>query len=453
MGFPAFLKQMGKNIFGVVNRVRNSPSFEFLGSPDREVSTSPKVIIKQFKKWIYTCCMINAGGVAQAKLRLYGTTAPGQSKEYLFPTKDLSSKRYNWLVNESNVKGLTKINTAEEIVEITDHPALTLLESVNSFHNYFETMESTSIYLDMIGDSYWYINMNKELGIPEDLWVLQSQYMTIVPGQRVYVKGYLYGETSPGTEPVKFTPKEIIHFKTPNPNDFYYGLGCAQAEAQAIDRMDMLDKSENSALRNMARPDFLVQYKGGQLDKPTHKDLMKQWNKAYAGPNKTGKVQIMDQDFDIKTLSFKPNEMEYLSGRVQTLKEIAGAFSIPYSLLDTTDTKKATSDRAEYWHSKNGITPRLRRIEQKLNEKLIPLYDDRLFVAFDSVIPENIEVQTSTNAIYLDKGVLSVNEVRRELGLPPYKDAKFDEPFAGGIGEAGETSNSEFEEVVEVDEE
>jgi len=39
----------------------------------------------------------------------------------------------------------------------------------------------------------------------------------------------------------------------------------------------------------------------------------------------------------------------------------------------------------------NAILPRLRRIEQKLNEKMLPLFDDKLFVAFDNPVADDKE--------------------------------------------------------------
>ena len=63
----------------------------------------------------------------------------------------------------------------------------------------------------------------------------------------------------------------------------------------------------------------------------------------------------------------------------------------------------------------------LRRRDEKLNEQLVPLFDPtgRLFLAADDPVSGNRELTLKEREVYLRLGVLSVNEVRSELGLPP----------------------------------
>jgi len=63
--------------------------------------------------------------------------------------------------------------------------------------------------------------------------------------------------------------------------------------------------------------------------------------------------------------------------------------------------------------------PRLRRIEFKINQNLLPRYDPRLFAAFDDPVPESREQHLREDETYLKLGVRTVNEVRDEKGLPP----------------------------------
>ncbi|GAG60089.1 unnamed protein product, partial [marine sediment metagenome] len=129
--------------------------------------------------------------------------------------------------------------------------------------------------------------------------------------------------------------------------------------------------------------------------------------------------RVVDEDFDLKTLGFSPRDMEYLNGRVWSLKEIAGAFNIPYSILDTSETKKATSELADKWYAKNGVLPRITRIQEKLNEQLVPMYDnsDRLFLMYDNPIPEDKEMLLKENTSYVQAGIISVDEARLNIGL------------------------------------
>ena len=403
-------------------------------SPNKNRIFTPEEMAREYRGWIYTCANINSAAVASTPLRLYAVTADGQSNKYLHKHRVLDKREIKHMSQTVSNKALTKINSSVEVVELVEHPLLDLLREFNDDRNYFESVESTSIFLDMIGNSYWYLDFDG-MPQPQKLYVLQSQYVTIVPGKTKLIKGYLYGKSNNANlanlaNLTKFKPDEIIHFKTPNPNSIYYGIGCAQASAMSIERSDLIDTSENSTLKNRARPDFVVQYKGGKLDPSSKKDIEKMWNNAFQGARRSGRIKVMDEQFDLKTLGFKPEEMEYPQGRIWTLKEIAGAFGVPYSMLDSSDTKKATSEDAKLWHSTNAVLPRLKRIEEKLNEKLVPYYDNRLFLAFDNPIPEDVNKQTNENNVYVSNGVMSINEVRRSLGLPPFEDNVYEQPFA-----------------------
>jgi len=410
----------------------NGSYFSFAGPPKTGL-VSEQTIIRQFKSWLFTCASYNGSSVAAANLRLYAVSEEGDSKKFLHKTVQKDKSFLNYIQNNSSAKSLAKVRSAQDVVEVVDHPLLDLLRDINPNNNNFETFETTSIYLDMLGNSYWYLIRNS-MGMPEEIWLLQSQYMKVVPGKNKLIKGYLYGVEGEPFNMVKFKPDEIIHFKTPNPNSIYYGLGCAQAVVGAVNRFNMMDDSEGARLRNMGRPDFAVKYKNGKIDSSEIKKVERMWNAAFGGPNKAGRIKVMDEDWDLETLGFKPSEMEYLSGRVWSLKEISAAFGIPYSILDTSDVKKATSELSEYWYAKNAVLPRIRRIEEKLNEKLVPLYDDtrRMFLMYDNPVPRDQAQLTEENNIYIDSGVKTINEVRLSLQLPRYEDPLFDEPFAKG---------------------
>ena len=407
-----------KNVNSAVNENQNTPNAGFFTiTGDRASSgVDSNNILGQFVSWVYTCCTINGNNVASQNLRLYATTSEGQDTKFLHKNRPITKEFDNYIRNDSSVKSLARIRKAENIVEIIDHPALDLLEQVNPNSNNFESFELTSIYLDMIGDSYWYIPTDK-FGVPLSIDVLQSQHMKIVPGKTSAnkIKGYLYGK---GRDLIKFNNKEIIHFKTPNPLDIYYGRGAAQSVITSINRLNSMDVSEQARLDNMGRPDFVVNYKG-KIDSQEINKLEKMWNSTFGGTGKAGKIKVMDEDYNLQTLGFAPKDMEYLSGRVWSLKDIAAAFGIPYSILDTSDTKKATSELANYWYSKNAILPRITRLAEKLTEKLLPMYDDsrRMFFMYDSPIPEDRKSLMEENTRYVQTGIITVNEARLRMGL------------------------------------
>ena len=70
------------------------------------------------------------------------------------------------------------------------------------------------------------------------------------------------------------------------------------------------------------------------------------------------------------------------------------------------------------------MRPRLVRRDEKLNERLVPLFDPsgRLFLAADDPRPEDRELRLKEQVQHVQAGIKSVNEVRSELGLPRNPD-------------------------------
>ncbi len=67
------------------------------------------------------------------------------------------------------------------------------------------------------------------------------------------------------------------------------------------------------------------------------------------------------------------------------------------------------------------IAPRLRRRDEKLNEQLVPLFDPshRLFLASEDPVPANRELLANEQELKLKYGVVTINEIRGDEGLPP----------------------------------
>jgi len=74
------------------------------------------------------------------------------------------------------------------------------------------------------------------------------------------------------------------------------------------------------------------------------------------------------------------------------------------------------------------IQPRLRRIEEKLNEKLIWRYDEKLFLAYDNCVPDSREELLSERIKHVQTSILSVDEARGSLGKEPLGGI-FNKPF------------------------
>ena len=103
-----------------------------------------------------------------------------------------------------------------------------------------------------------------------------------------------------------------------------------------------------------------------------------------------------------------------------TKELIANAFHCPIAFF-TTQTNLANLLASQMQHMDQAVSPRLERRDEKLNAQLMPLYDPsgRLFLASEDPVPVDQQLSIQKQDLDLKYGVVSVNEVRSERGLPP----------------------------------
>jgi len=169
-------------------------------------------------------------------------------------------------------------------------------------------------------------------------------------------------------------------------------------------------------MKNAGRPEGVLQTTA-TIGPEVFKRLKEEWGKNYAGVSKVGKTIILENGLEYKPITFTPREMNYVVGRKMNREEIAAAFGIPMSKLTTDSVNRSNAEQGNYQYFTDTVEPRLRRIEEKVNERLMPLYDENLFIAYDSTIPEDKDFELRERQAHLGSYVTTVNEERAKLGL------------------------------------
>lgn len=370
--------------------------------------------VKAYRDTVFSCVTINATTMAGIPLRLYIAKGSKTKTFKLTETKQVSKQQKDYLFSEASLQPY--LRKAVDIEEVTDHPFFDLMRNVNGFNNQFDLKELTTIFLELTGNGYWYCP-SSGLGTPAEIWLLYSQWMKIIPDPKEFIKGYVLER---GMKKIKFDESEIVHFKYPSPFSEFYGMGPLMGAANAYDLEKDMTDYEKAMFENMGRPDIAILAKKGGLEgEGKRKRLTEMWKGAYGGPKKAGKVAVLQGDLEVKEFGFPPREMSYLAGRKKSKEQIANAFGIPMSMLTTDAVNLANAKAGNYQHAKNAILPRCRRFEEKLNEKLLPRYDEKLFCAFDNPVPEDMELMLKEREINIKSGFAPIDEERQLVGREP----------------------------------
>lgn len=172
------------------------------------------------------------------------------------------------------------------------------------------------------------------------------------------------------------------------------------------------------------------------------------WEARYRGPGNAHRPAIASFVRDIKTLGFSQRDMDFIQGLRWSLEEVSRAYGVPKPLLS--DLERATFsniDAAERMFWRNTMLPEMRFLEEQLTRMLLPRlgYTD-LVAQFDvseiEVLREDENSRVGREVQLLDRGVLTINEVRRSRSLPdvPWGDAWAKAP--GSVGRSRPAANA-----------
>ncbi len=381
----------------------------------RTRNPTPNELMAELKNTAFTCASINAAVCAAFPPRLYVATYDANQPVARCRCRALDRQTEQRLRHSKALP--PRITKAARLEEVLEHPLLTLLRQVNPVHNSFDLWELTTLYQEVHGSAYWYL-VPGPLGIPEEIWILPSQNVTPYrkPDSNQVVDYYEYRN---GSREQCFRPDQIIHFRYPDPRDPYTaGLGPLRAAYENVALTSDYLAFKKATWENAAIPSAVIS-PDDVMGEEERDRLEAQWNQKYRRGG-AGRILVAQSTMKVDVLSHSMGDLAALAEYRLTKEDIANAFHVPLSFL-TSETNLANLQAAEYQHMAKAISPRLQRRDEKLNEQLIPLYDPsgRLFLASENPVPIDAAATVQQQELDLKFGVVTINEVRGERGLPP----------------------------------
>ena len=386
----------------------------YVDSFKRNRQPTANEILAELKNTAWTCASINAATCANYPPKLYVITEHNQPQAKC-ATKTLSpwaERRLRALPHLS-----TRIKSTARIEEVTAHPLLTLLQHANPIHNAFDLWELTTLYQEVHGSA---------TGISPSIrcWACRGPcgfYRQNVtprrdPGSTNIVDYYLYRN---GRSEERFTPEQIIHFAYPDPRDPYTsGLSPLRACFEQAALTSDYAAFKKAKFDNHAIPDAIIS-PDEVMGEEERDRLETQWNNRFRRGG-AGKVVVAESSLKVSLLNQSMGDVAALADMAATKNDIANAFHVPIAFL-TSQTNLANLQASQSQHMSLAISPRLERRDQKLNAQLVPLFDPtgRLFLASEDPVPVDQNLLVQQQIADLKYGVVSINEIRSERGLPP----------------------------------
>jgi HK97 family phage portal protein len=386
----------------------------YVDSWQRTRELAPSQLIDELKGTAWSCISLNAATCATYTPTLYVVTAHNQPKAKC-QTKALDAQTDKRLRALPYLK--VKTSSAATIEQVTDHPLLDLIYQPNPFFNSFDMWELTQTYLEVMGKAYWYVEPGP-YGVPAGIWILPSQNMT--PGKRPNSPNAIdFFQYASGKNRQVFGVDEIIFFRNPDPkNPYTGGLSPLRACYEQVMLTSEFAATKSAVYENRGVPSALVS-PDEVIGEEERDRLETMWNQKFRRGG-SGKVVVTESNMKLQLLSQSLGDIAALADMKATKEDIVNAFHCPISFF-TSQTNLANLLASQAQHMSQAITPRIQRRDQKLNQSLVPLYDDsgRLFLSSDDPVPVDQSATIAQLGLDMQYGVLSINEVRSGRGLAP----------------------------------
>ncbi|KAB7616085.1 phage portal protein [Amylibacter sp. SFDW26] len=305
------------------------------------------------------------------------------------------------------------------------HPLLALLARPNGAQGRADLLESFYGQMLLSGDGYFEAAGSSLDGGPEELYVLRSDRMRVIPGGDGWPVAYEY---SVGAKKHRFDMgadvAPICHVKAFHPQDDHYGLSPMQAAASALDVHNAASRWSKALLDNAARPSGAIVYKGldgqGTLGSDQYNRLVDEIESNHQGARNAGRPMLLEGGLDWKPMGFSPSDMEFQKTKDSAAREVALAFGVPPMLLglpgDNTYSNYQEANRAFY---RLTVLPLVGKVADALSAWLSGHFgaDLKLAADLDGVPALAHEREAQWNRVS-GATFLSDTEKRVMLGLP-----------------------------------
>ena len=397
-------------------------------------------LITGFVKWVAVANSRNAAAVASTPIRVMRRATFASA----FEGKPVGGLELRRMKSRAGPMARKALDMSEDVEEVTDpdHPLVSLLRNVNPHMNHFDLMELCESHQGLAGDAFWLPLMGPN-GWPVEIWPLAPNYVEVVPDQQAFISGYRYGRDSREREKPEalYPSSQIIHFKRPNPTgDPYRGFSDLQKCIEDANLSVQFTQFASAMIENGMHPATLIL--APKATKEQAREIERTLNAKHQGAQKAGKAAVLYGSLieDIKPLNLSEGEVKFLQSDEKVREVIAAAHDMPVELLTLRPGGLGDGGEAMPQWMKFGVLPRLKRIEDKLNERLCPMFNGKggmadLFLVFDSPVEED-EKGDEDRAVNLFKGgLITKNEARIRINMPAVEGgdefgAQASDPFA-----------------------
>ncbi len=339
--------------------------------------------------------------------------------------------------------------------EVENHPLLDLLDKPNN-----ETTKSDALYIiqshkKLAGDAFW-LKIRGANGQVVSLQTLPPDKITLnlrppTAEDPTIIESYTYLDTINGNK-IKETyqPEDIIHFKKPNPNNPFRGLGAVEALAETIDLDNLTTETTKNFFKNGAINNFVLSTEAKLTDEQLTR-LRNELRASYGGVSNAYKTMILGGGLKPVDISYSNKDQEYL-GQLEWYRDkiMYGFGNTKASLGMIDDVNRASHEGSIIEWQRNTVKPDMESIVNTLNEFLVPEFGDNLVLGFCDPVPEDHADDIAEAKDLYQAGIITRNEARELVEMESVNGGDvFLDPNSSTLDPAGVILDNENDEAVD----
>jgi HK97 family phage portal protein len=306
-----------------------------------------------------------------------------------------------------------------------DHPILTLLNRPNPYLDAFEMWATIIMHLDLAGNAYA-LMVRSRSGRVVELWLMRPDRVRVVPSAETYISHYEYLVGDGRTIPLPAA--DVIHFKTRNPLNDWYGMPPMMAISGRIDIDNYMKDFVKGTFEHGGMPSAVLSIK--QKVSPDAKTKIRdRIHNTFDGPGGWHEWLILDnaestftpitQSLGTRGLVL-PELDEIMEARIPMV------YGVPQSLIGTRTSYQnggyanKRAEATDFWTGT--LAPLYKMLAGRLNLRLIPNFRDVSEVAFD--MSDVLALREDRDKVHARvredarAGIIEVQLARREMGYP-----------------------------------
>lgn len=343
-----------------------------------------------------------AEGVASAEWRAYRVTGPDVLRD--FRSMDEYARR----------------DAKKDLIEVGNSQTLALWNRATPDMTAHQIRRTMQLHLDLAGETYSLLELNG-LGMPGFIYPLNPVWVT-PPDGRAFSGERMYTINGGGFSNKMFPADRIFGIRKVDPNDPYgRGVGIGTALANEIDIDEYGAQTAAAKFFNGGMPDWFIKLEGmGETELKVYKA---KFQEQFRGHRKSGQVNFTNaKGLEAVKLDQSFVDLDLVELRKFAAEVIRESFGVPPEITGNVEnSNRATISAAYYLFATLCLVPRLRTIEDAINQRLVPLLgEEGIMITYDSPVPEDEESEREVK-LALPRA-FRVNEIRDAGGEDPIED-------------------------------